>query len=173
VVHVTEGTIFTREPRLLRAAIAGLSASPVQLIASTGRHRAVADLDLGPISPNTRVEQFVPHRELFEKTDVVVTNGGAGTVTTALVAGVPLVIVPNAWELAENAQRVAECGAGLRLTPDRCTPSRLARAVERVLEDPSFRENAARVGEDLVSQGGPDRAVELLQGLVAGPGRSK
>ena len=119
VIHVTEGTIHTREPLLLRAAAEGLRDLPMHVILTTGAHRRPDELDLGPRGANIRVEQFVPHHALFPMTDVVVTTGGAGTVTTALLAGVPLVVVPTGWDLPENAQRVAASGAGLRLAPRR------------------------------------------------------
>ncbi len=167
VVHVTEGTIQTRAPLVLRAAAAGLSGRPLQVVMTTGRHRRAGDLDLGPLGPNVRIEQFVPHHHLFPRTDVVVTTGGAGTVTTALLNGVPLVVVPTQWDLPENAQRIVEAGAGLRLDPGRCTPARLRRAVERVLETPRFRENARRLGAALTREGGAARAVELLEELTA------
>jgi len=168
VVHVTEGTIQTRAPLVLRAAAAGLSGRPMQVVMTTGRHRRPEDLDLGPMAPNVRVEQFVPHHHLFAHTDVVVTTGGAGTVTTALLAGVPLVVVPTQWELPENAQRVVESGAGVRIDPWRCTPGRLRRAVDRVLRNPRFRQNARRLGAALAAEGGPARAAELLEELAAG-----
>lgn len=169
VVHVTEGTISTGEPMLLRTAVAALSGLPMHVILTTGRHRKPEEINLGKKGSNIRVEQFVPHKYLFEKTDLVVTTGGAGTVITSLVAGVPLIIVPTAWELAENAQRVAESGAGLRIDPRSCTPESLRQAVETVLANPRFRENARRIGKDLQDQGGPDRACQLIERLAVSP----
>lgn len=172
VVHVTEGTVFTRRPLVLSAATRGLSDARMQVIMTTGRHRNPADLDLGVLGPNIRVEQFVSHKHLFAKTHAVVTTGGAGTVTAALVAGIPLVIVPAAWELAENAQRVAEAGAGIRLAPKDCSPQRLREAVERILSEHGFRDNARRLGQDLLDQGGVTRACGLIEDTVGG-GRMK
>jgi len=166
LVHVTEGTIHTSEPLLLKAAAAGLSGLDCHVVMTTGKHRRPEELNLGSFGPNIRIEQFVPHSHLFPRTDLVITTGGAGTVTKALISGVPLIVVPTAWELPENAQRVVECGAGLRIEPRRCSPARLRAAVEKVLGDPSYRENAARIGHDLLKEGGPSRAVELLEKLV-------
>ncbi len=163
VIHVTEGTIHTREPLLLRAATEGLRDLPMHVILTTGAHRRPDELDLGPRGPNIRVEQFVPHHALFPLTDVVVTTGGAGTVTTALLAGVPLVVVPTGWDLPENAQRVATSGVGLRLAARDCSPHRLRAAVERVLGDRSYRENARRVGEALRQRGGAEQAAVLIE----------
>jgi MGT family glycosyltransferase len=168
-VHVTEGTMHTQDPILLRAAARGLGGRPMHVIMTTGGRRDPASLDLGPRAANVHVEQFVPHRFLLPRTDVLVTTGGAGTVMSALEAGVPMVVVPTEWDKPENAQRVVEAGAGLRLSPGRLTPARLRGAVERVLGEPSFRENARRLAAIFAACRGPARAAELLEKLTSGP----
>jgi MGT family glycosyltransferase len=135
---------------------------------TTGDDRDPVALDLGPIASNVRVARWVSHSDLLPYTDVVVTTGGAGTVLAALHAGVPLVIVPTEWDKPENAQRVVEAGAGLRLSPRRCTPERLRAVVERVLEEPAFCRNARRLGTVFARYGGAERAAELLEGLCVG-----
>lgn len=162
-VHVTEGTMHARAPFLLRAAARGLANLPVEVIMTTGVYREPTELDLGPIGANVRVLRWVPHGELLPHIDVVVTTGGAGTVLAALQAGVPLVVVPTEWDKPDNAQRVVEAGAGVRLSPWRCTPRRLRRAVERVLGNGSFRWNAERLAATFPRYGGAARAAELLE----------
>jgi MGT family glycosyltransferase len=168
IVYVTEGTLHSKPPIVLRAALQGLSSLPVQVIATTGKHRDPANLGLGAIPPNARLEQWVPHSDLLPRTDVVVTTGGTGTVLAALSAGVPLVIVPTAWDQPENAWRVDEAGVGIRLPPSQCTPERVRSAVRRVLNEESFRRNARRLAADFAGYGGAAQAADLLEGLVIG-----
>ena len=167
VVYVTEGTMHSKAPFLLRAALSGLAASDVQVIATTGRHRKPEDLALGEIPANARVEQWVSHGELLPRTDVLVTTGGTGTVLAALREGVPLLVVPTAWDQPENAWRVVEAGAGIRLSARRCTPASIRGAVDRLLNESSFRENARRLGESLNARGGAVEAAGELENLVA------
>src|SRR5262249_14522600 len=167
VAYVTEGTMHVKPPLLLRAALRGLERSSVQVIATTGRHRDPAAIALGPIPSNARVERFVPHSDLLPHTDVVVTTGGTGTVLAALCAGVPLVVVPCSWDQPENAWRIAEAGAGIRLAPKACTPRAVRAAVDRVLNESAFRQNARRLGADLASRGGAALAADLLVNLAA------
>jgi MGT family glycosyltransferase len=166
VVYVTEGTMHSKPPILLRGALQGLASLRAQVIATTGRHRDPRSLGLGSIPPNARVEQWVPHIELLPRADVVVTTGGTGTVLATLSAGVPLVIVPMAWDQPENAWRVAEAGAGMRLTPGQCTPEAIRTAVERVLREQSFRQNARRLAADFARYGGAPQAANLLEDLA-------
>jgi MGT family glycosyltransferase len=172
-VHVTEGTVPTQDPILLRAAARGLANQPLQVIMTTGGRRDPASLDLGPLAPNVRVERWVAHEFLLPRTDLVIATGGAGTVMTVLQEGVPLVVVPTEWDKPENAQRVVEAGAGLRLAPGRLTPERLRAAVERVLGEPSFRENARRLAADFRRYRGAARAAELLEGMTSRPLRER
>ena len=168
-VHVTEGTMHTQEPILLRAAAKGLAGLPMQVIMTTGGRRDPASLGLGPGADNVRVEQWVAHQFLLPRTDLVVTTGGAGTVMTVLQAGVPLIVVPTEWDKPENAQRVVEAGVGVRIQPRRLTPERLRAAVEQVLGDPSYRRNAKRLAASFAEYHGPARAAELLESLTCGP----
>jgi MGT family glycosyltransferase len=164
-VHVTEGTMHTQKPVLLEAAVRGLGGLPMSVVMTTGGHRRAEDLHLGPLAQNVRVEPWVAHTDLMPRTDVLVTTGGAGTVMTALSAGVPMVIVPTEWDKPENAQRVVEAGAGVRLSPRRLSPERLRRAVQTVLEEPQFRESARRMSKNFASRDGLTEAARLLEKL--------
>lgn len=166
IVHATEGTVHVQRPFVLHAAAQGLANTGMQVIMTSGKHRDPAALDLGPRAANIRVERFVAHSDLLPISDVVITTGGAGTVLTALCNGVPLVVVPTGWDLPENAQRVVDAGVGVRLDPRQCTPRRLRAAVERVLAEPAYKRNAARIGAALAGRGGAPRAAALLEGLA-------
>ena len=162
-VHVTEGTMHVYEPFLLQAAARGLANLPMEVIMTTGGTRAPEELGLGALAPNVHLEAWIAHTELFPHTDVVITTGGAGTILTALEAGIPLLIAPTEWDKTDNAQRVVEAGAAIRISPGRCSPQRLRTAVERLLTDPSYRENAKRLARILKGINGPRRAAELIE----------
>lgn len=169
-VHVTEGTMHAQAPFVLQAAAQGLADTPMQVIMTTGKNRDPAELDLSTVASNIHVERWIPHSDLLPRTDVLVTTGGGGTVMASLNAGVPMVVVPTQWEKPDNAQRVKEAGAGVRLAPRSCTPKRLRAAVEQVLNEPSFRQNALQLASTFKRYGGAKRAAELLEGLSVGSG---
>ncbi len=168
-IHVTEGTMHAGEPLLLKAAARALSGLPMSVVMTTGGRRP-SDLDLGALGANVRVEPWIAHADLMPRTHVVVTTGGAGTVMTALAAGVPMVVVPTEWDKPENAQRVVEAGVGVRLSPRRLNARRVRRAVEKVLAEPRFRENARRFAKELAARDGLAEAARLLEKLVLDAG---
>jgi MGT family glycosyltransferase len=162
-VHATEGTAQYQEPFLLRATARGLAGQPVEVILTTGQSRDPVTLGLDPLPRNVRVERWVSHEDLLPRCTALVTTGGAATVLASLTAGVPLLVVPTFWDKSDNAQRVVEAGVGLRLAPRHCTPDRLRVAVMRLVEEPSFRENARRMARRFAEVPGPTRASELLE----------
>lgn len=165
-VHVTESTVHSGDPFILRAAARGLADAPVEAILTTGGHRDPASLGLGSTAPNVHVTRWLSHPELLPRCSVLVTAGGQATILTALGAGVPLVVVPTTWDKPDNAQRVVAVGAGVRLPPKRCTPEGLLSAVLDVLRDPSYAAAAQRLADRLNEEPGAVRAAELLEELA-------
>ena len=171
-VYVTEGTIEGGPPRLLQVAARGLADLPMQVLLKDAQilepGRDPAAVGLAGLAPNMRLEGYVAgqgwQREALARASVVVTNGGAGSVLASLAAGAPLVVVPTTWDKPENARRVIEAGAGVQIAPRRCTP-RLRAAVEEVLGDLSYRQNATRIAQALPRCGGPSGAAEIIKRL--------
>lgn len=166
LIYVTEATIGTSEPFLLKVAALALKDLPVQVVMTTGKQRSPSELD-SVRAANIRVEAYVPQSDLLPRTAAMITIGGSGGVLAALKEGVPLIVVPTEWDRPENAQRVLEAGAGIRINPKQCTPERLRDAVNRVMTDPSFRKNARRLSDAFARHGGPDEAAALLEALAS------
>ncbi len=112
---------------------------------------------------NPRVEAFVPQRAVIRTASAVVTHGGLNTVLDALAAGVPLIVVPLAFEQGATAARVARTGAGLVIPRRQLTPARVAEALGALLDIPSYRERAAALRDEIALAGGVDRAVALIE----------
>ena len=165
-VHVTDGTSNFQDPFLLRAAVQGLSAAGVELIVSKGRDRGREEFAPDPVPANVHVRDWVDYEALLPRCAAMVTVAGSGSTTAALLAGVPLVVVPTSWDQPDNALRVSESGAGVVIRPSKCTPKRLLRALEHVLGDPSYGEAARRCGERLRAAPGPGGAAALIEGLI-------
>ena len=166
-VVVDEGALFTFEPRLLRLAARGLGGLPLSVVLLAGHGRDPAKLNLGPLAPNVMLRANAPLSDVLPRARAFVTNGNTESVLAALQAGLPVVVLPSIWDQAEMAWRVHETGAGLRLSPWRATAGGMRRAVERVLHEPAFRGNAAAIGAALARFGGPARAAELIEEVVA------
>jgi UDP:flavonoid glycosyltransferase YjiC (YdhE family) len=166
-ILVTESTLAYGDPFVSRTAIAALSNQPVELIVTTGQSRDPAALGPAAGAPNVHVTRWLSHGDVLSHCACVVTVGGKATVLAALAAGVPLVVVPTTWDKPDNARRVVETGAGVRIPPRQCEPERLRLAVEQVLGDPRYRENARRMASVLSAAPGPPGAAARLEALAA------
>jgi UDP:flavonoid glycosyltransferase YjiC (YdhE family) len=93
--------------------------------------------------------------ELLAQADVAICGGGHGMVAKALLAGVPLVIVPGGGDQWEIANRVVRQGSGQLVRP--LTAEALVRAVGEVLSTPRYREAAQRAAASAADVADPVR----------------
>ncbi len=119
--------------------------------------------EIASLPGNPRVDAFVPQRAVIKTASAVVTHGGLNTVLDALAAGVPLIVVPLAFEQGATAARVARTGAGLVIPRRQLTPARVADALGTLLDEPSYRERAAALRDEITVAGGVERAVALIE----------
>ncbi len=112
---------------------------------------------------STRVESFVPQRAVLRSSAAVVTHGGLNTVLDALAAGVPLVVVPLAFEQGAIAARVERSGAGVVIPRRGLTAEAVAEALRKVLAEPSYRERAEALRDEIAAAGGVSRAADLVE----------
>jgi UDP:flavonoid glycosyltransferase YjiC (YdhE family) len=94
---------------------------------------------------NVVVEDFVPYDALMPHASLFISNGGYGSVMQALVNGVPLVLAGKLEAKNDINARLDYRGYGVDLRTERPKPRQIAKAVERVLGDPRFRDNVARL----------------------------
>lgn len=95
-----------------------------------------ADLTL----PSWAVAGLGRQDELLSRADVMVCGGGHGAVAKALLAGVPMVLVPGGGDQWEIANRVVRQGSGQLVRP--LTAEALGAAVSEVLGATKYREAA-------------------------------
>jgi UDP:flavonoid glycosyltransferase YjiC (YdhE family) len=100
-----------------------------------------------------------------------VTHGGHGTVVRALAADVPLVVLHHGRDQADNAARLTARGAGVSVKRT-ASSAAIASALQRLLDDPSFRTGAARLGASIrrdAASGALVAELEDLPSLITRP----
>jgi UDP:flavonoid glycosyltransferase YjiC (YdhE family) len=147
-------------PDVYRGALDALADAPIRILLTVGTE--VDPADLGTVPANARVEQWVPQSAVMAHASAMVGHGGSGSTLAAMAAGLPLALVPLFADQPENAQRVAELGAGLRLDG----VDGLRDAVGALLEDPSYRERACEVADEIAALEPVSRAVGMLEEIA-------
>jgi MGT family glycosyltransferase len=167
VVLVTQGTMANEDlGQLIGPTLTGLANEEVLIVATTGgRPIEAIPVDL---PHNARATSFVPFDRLLPKVDVLVTNGGYGSVNLAISLGVPIVVAGATEEKPEIAARVAWSGAGLNLGTGQPLPHQVRDAVRTILSDPRYRLRAQALQADFARHDARREIAAILDDLVSG-----
>jgi UDP:flavonoid glycosyltransferase YjiC (YdhE family) len=120
-----------------------------------GRH--VEPEALGPLPANVHVERWVDQAAVLPHAAAMVGHGGSGGTLAALAAGVPLAFLPQFVDGPANAARVAALGAGIVVGDDD-----VGGAIHALLEDPSYRDAAQGVADEIRALAPVEAALEVL-----------
>jgi vancomycin aglycone glucosyltransferase len=153
-------------------ASANVAEAAVDAIRAQGRRAVVlrgwADLDAIDDRDDCFVVGEVNHQALFPRCAAVVHHGGQGTTTTATLAGVPQVVVPQATDQPYWASRVAGLGVGVAHDGPVPTFESLSAALAMVLTD-GTRARAAAVAATIRTDGAEVAAKLLLDEISRDP----
>ncbi|MFY7959576.1 MAG: glycosyltransferase, partial [Elsteraceae bacterium] len=105
---------------------------------------------------------------LFPRAAAVIHQGGVGTLARALASGRPSLVVPFAFDQADNAARAVRLGCALSIPRSRWSRERAAKALNRLLSDPAIADAAARIGGALRAENGAAVAVDAIERRLAG-----
>jgi MGT family glycosyltransferase len=160
VVLVTQGTLTNDDfSELVLPTLEALKNEPDIIVVVTTGGRPVDTLR-GAVPGNVRVAQYLPFEWVLPKIDAFVTNGGYGSVNQALSFGVPVVTAGTIADRGDVGARVAWSGVGVNLATNAPTAEALRPAVRLVLDDPTFRAQAALYAEEAR---GLDTRSEILR----------
>jgi len=96
----------------------------------------------------------------------VICHAGHGTMARALASGCPVVAVPAAGDMNENAARLDWAGAGVRLPWRLLSPLTLRLAVRRALGVPDLAARARELAGWAAAHDSAERAADLVEGLA-------
>jgi MGT family glycosyltransferase len=164
IVLVALSSTYQAQEDVLRSAVAALATRPVRAVVTLGP--ALADLVLDAPS-HVVVVQSVPHNEVLREAAALISHCGHGTAVKALGAGVPVVGLPMGRDQGDTAQRIAELGAGVRISR-KASPDRIGRALDEVLGNGRFRAAARDLAARMADETREDLAVRELEALAVG-----
>jgi UDP:flavonoid glycosyltransferase YjiC (YdhE family) len=170
VVLVAPSTAHDAEGALLRAALDGLAAEPVRVIA-TWNGRRPPWLDGYRVPANAVLVDWLSYAGTMPACDVVICHGGHGTLVRALVSGCAVVVSPAAGDMFENAARADWAGVGVRLPRRLLTGATIRLAVRRALADAAMRARARAIATSTRTGDGAAAAADEVERWAAGAGR--
>ena len=109
---------------------------------------------------------YAPYQALLPRASVVVHHGGVGTTAQGLLAGVPTLIVPFAFDQADNAAHANRIGTSRTVYRSKYLAPRVARELNELLTDKRYTEKARSVGAQLKLENGPAAASDQIEQLL-------
>ena len=115
---------------------------------------------------------YAPYQSIMPRACAVVHHGGVGTTSQGLLAGVPTLIVPFAFDQSDNAEHARKIGSSRTLYRNNYKAPRVANELHALLEQPAYARRAREVSNQLKQEDGPGRAADLIEQIVAGQSRN-
>jgi UDP:flavonoid glycosyltransferase YjiC (YdhE family) len=147
-----------RPDRLMSAVVAAAADADVEVVLVRPDKRVARR----PLPANVRTTDYVPFSSVFRAAAGAVHHGGAGTLLTALSAGIPQLVVPGTGDRTVNAELVARRGAGLAVPAAQIT----GRHLEQLATDPALAAAARELAEEIAAMPAPSEIVGELTALA-------
>jgi len=110
---------------------------------------------------------YAPYQSLLPRACAMVHHGGVGTTSQGLLAGVPTLIVPFAFDQSDNAEHAYRLGTSRTLYRKNCFAPRVANELHKLLQ-PDYARRAREVSRRLQQENGPRRAADLIEQVLSG-----
>jgi zeaxanthin glucosyltransferase len=153
LVYISFGSFLSVRADVLARVADAVRSLPVRVALAIGSADPAV---LGELPAQWLVREFLPQVALLEHAAVTVTHGGNNSVTEALTAGVPMLVLPFSTDQFAGAAAIVDAGVGVALDPNSASPAELAAAVSELLDGASSRA-AGDLG--VVLRGKPGRQV--------------
>jgi UDP:flavonoid glycosyltransferase YjiC (YdhE family) len=159
VVLVSRSTVADPRPDHLMTRVVAAAAGTDVDVVLVRPDRAVRRR---PLPSNVTTAEWLPFATVLPQVAGIVHHGGAGSVMSALTAGVPQVVVPGAGDRTVHARLIAARGAGLAVPASEIT----AETLERLVSDPALTAAAKEVAAEIAAMPAPAELVEPLLDAV-------
>ncbi|GJD61737.1 glycosyltransferase [Methylobacterium frigidaeris] len=116
------------------------------------------------LPPGVLHAAYAPLSRLLPSCAALIHHGGVGTVAQALAAGCPQLIVPVAFDHADEAQRVVRLGVGASLRRWRFTARRARRVIEELVGSVAVARACREIQVLMRSESGVADACEAIDG---------
>ncbi|GEM_PF-1795356 len=167
-ILMTLGTVYNTNADLFSRFLEALGSEPVNVVCTLGDGASDAVTNVTKDAPaNVRFEQYLPHSLILPHCQAMLCHAGFNTMMGGLSAGVPIVCVPLGSDQEYNARACATDGLGLMIKDKEASAERIREAVRRVLDEPSFAENARAFASDLARRPGFPVAIRRIEALAA------
>lgn len=165
LIYASLGTLVNGIEHVYRAILEAVGRFPeTQVVLSVGKN--IDPDDLRPIPPNVIIVSTAPQIELLKRASLCITHAGLNTALEALAQGVPIVAIPIGFDQPGVAARVAYHKVGEFVEIGDLTAERLAQLIQKVGQNPSYRDKARYFQKVIARTQGLDLAADVIEQAV-------
>jgi UDP:flavonoid glycosyltransferase YjiC (YdhE family) len=110
---------------------------------------------------------FAPLTKILSRCAALVHHGGVGTMSAALAAGVPQLIMPMSHDQPDNAWHVRRLGVGERVFPRQFKAARVAKTLAAMLDSADMGRRCTEIAQQCARVDGLAAACELIEAAVS------
>jgi MGT family glycosyltransferase len=158
----SSGVLF---PKVLRYLVDMFKNSDeYQVVATTALNHSIPEIEY---PKNFYLTDYIPADLILSKNcSLMITHGGRGSIYHALSYGVPMIGLPHQAEQEWNLDRVEELKLGHKLSSKKLDYKTFSKAVNDLLENDSYRENARLFEESLKAYQGSFAAANVVDMIM-------
>lgn len=160
-ILITLDTVWHENDAHLDTLIKAAQDLPVNVIVATGREETT--LDANAYTDNVTITPYIPFTALTPKLSAAVHHGGFVTLLTMLNGGVPSVVTPLAADHFLNGRLVQASQVGKTILPADISITSVRQAIQVILEDETYSNNADRVMQDMHAMHTVHEACDMLE----------
>ena len=161
LIYASMGTLQNRLIGVFKDIATACEDLDAQLVISLGG--SATPESLPSLSGNPLVVEYAPQLDILQKSTLMITHAGMNTTMECLMNGVPMVAIPVANDQPGVASRIAWSGCGESIPLKKLSVSKLKTAIQKVLTEDSYKQNAVRLQEAIQRAGGVSRAADIIE----------
>ena len=109
---------------------------------------------------------YVPFSDVLPRTAGILYHGGIGTLSQALKAGIPHIVVPFAHDQPDNAQQLIALGIGRAIKPKELNADLIVEAFSALLDNPEVLQKCNALKDHFSGPNGLEEASNRIEALV-------
>jgi UDP:flavonoid glycosyltransferase YjiC (YdhE family) len=109
---------------------------------------------------------YAPYGQLFSRAAAVVHQGGVGTTSQVLRAGVPMLVMPYSHDQPDNAARCKRLGVAEVINRNDYKAEKVVPKLRKILTDLSYKRRALEAKKIVDSEGGTIKACDEIEKVL-------
>lgn len=161
IAYVSFGSFLSVRSDVLARVVRAIEAAGLRGAIASG---SADPGDLGVVPKGFLVRGFLPQVALLSHAAVAVTHGGNNSVTEAVTAGVPLLVLPFSTDQFAGAAAIEDAAIGVALAPNTASVAELTAGILGAL---GLEDRSRGLAESLAQSSGSARAFDALTDSAA------